>query len=548
MGAMLMENWKLISVKVLSLFSITLGSANILANESGANFSPRFSPSIVTDQVTIKFADSLGCPESFDTLISLLKSYLDSSQNLNSRSANLGRQAFDEQLNLNQRTQTQEKLWQLNSFLKQKWLPEFVAFQKLQASKNSTENLIEDYLAQPEHLTPALNRMRKILVDLDVAFASEGGRCEQTDNYEKHFAKLKRIQFEEQIFAKLKLPTNFRDIKMLGEITSLEVNASSHSLVKGAWNIFSQLYQNCSVLSRPTLSATLQLKGIKVTGRHSSGAGDKRELILKDGVPVAEFYANHPYLNDFATYFANEGRANSCVDWTKNAPIYDFGGKPAFRDEKLNLFVNSGSGTSVLGFDCSGFVMGAALVSGRRMIESKANAPTDLLLNYGASAMKSPTGRGLSCLSYFPIQNTAAGLSTLKAGDIMASNSHVIIIEEVGADPFGIKKLTSISQCNVETFQPTQFDIKIIHSSSHNNGVGLARHSAAGIQAETFLTALEELAIKTCKAYFDKSFQASSALASGIHLTRHRNIPSCLEAPLALSNTTCVDKCLFKDF
>lgn len=210
--------------------------------------------------------------------------------------------------------------------------------------------------------------------------------------------------------------------------------------VYGGLKTVAVAYQSCDAGDHTPLgSETDDIDGIEIVGQHSSGTGFKREI--KD---LKRFVASHPYLRSYKRPLP------SCHDILKSPPIYDYGGKPytSTANEKLiDLFKNAGSGSKELGIDCSAFVYSAYAVSGLKL-KRETSLKASLIKGVSSSMMADPQKNGLSCLDHARFTKD----TSLAAGDIIAIKGHVIMVEDVERDPFGIAAIDNVGDC---TFQET---------------------------------------------------------------------------------------------
>jgi hypothetical protein len=86
-----------------------------------------------------------------------------------------------------------------------------------------------------------------------------------------------------------------------------------------------------------------------------------------------------------------------------------------------------------------------------------------------------PQANGLTCFDYAKFTKA----QSLHPGDVLASHGHVILIESVGADPFGIASFTAESDCTAANMSVARFDFTILQSSNVKNGIGIDRIRAA---------------------------------------------------------------------
>jgi hypothetical protein len=384
-----------------------------------------------------------------------------------------------------------------------------------------------------ERLSLGISHLQKRAVDL-------GFTCADLTSLHQMNAEIK-ASFENE-YQRFQLPTP-KDAS--STMPPESQSALLDRIVRGAHNAFANLYQRCDVLSSAAVNGSLLIPGIVITGSHPAG-GKRRNITRKGGVPIPEFFAKHPYLKDYDAFYNEKGEALGCSKLHQNPPIYDFGGKANSTNGLMDHFSNSGSGTSVLGVDCSGFIVSAMISSGSRLKKNVALNPASLLSNTGASSLRSPQSNNLTCLSTYNIQKTNKTILTLQAGDILASTGHVVIVEWMGPDPFGISKLSSAQDCTSSKFDSKNFKIRILHSSPENNGIGIARHDLANFTNATYASAFEELAIKTCKATFQSGFVGVSTTASGVNAVRFTAASGCTESGKEFTRSNCVSQCHYK--
>lgn len=302
--------------------------------------------------------------------------------------------------------------------------------------------------------------------------------------------------------------------------------------VSGILRTFATAYQSCDVLSLPAMTAaTGSVQGITVVGEHPAG-GLKREISN-----VATVNSSHYYIG------TNRLAKNSCFEVRNSPMIYDFGGKPyttASNPNLLNMFRDGGSGTSVLGIDCSAFVFSALALAGLKLdYDPKKLMKADLVHGIASTAYKDPQANGMRCLD----KTTMAATKSILPGDIIAISGHVNIIDAIGADPFGLARAQSLSDCTSAKLSYTGFDFVIAQSSPSKGGIGINRYQARNYLAEsgTYRDGLTAYAVAACKAKFGGSGAVANASLSVI---RHRKTPECrAPAPLVSENQDCVDSC-----
>lgn len=285
-------------------------------------------------------------------------------------------------------------------------------------------------------------------------------------------------------------------------------------------------YQSCDILNlSPMNSDTPQVEGISVVGRHPNGNGNVRKITsLKDVIET------HYYIKD------QRPPSESCANLQKFPLIYDYGGKPASSPSlhsSLDFFQNSGSGSSELGTDCSGFVFTAYAAAGLKL---RSDQPLKALQVLGVSAgmLKEPQSNGLNCLS--------KKFGELIPGDLIASNGHVVMVDSVGTDPFGIAHYTKESECVMDSMNVSRFNFTISQSSPSKGAIGMNRMLAADYFATSpsMGSGLKDHAVTACLKKFGKRKSPSTSLIS---VVRHSGTLPCLSKPIPLTRQECLLSC-----
>ncbi|MBX2995738.1 MAG: hypothetical protein KF681_12985 [Bdellovibrionaceae bacterium] len=300
-------------------------------------------------------------------------------------------------------------------------------------------------------------------------------------------------------------------------------------VMSGALRVMTTAYQNCAGAELPAMTAsTPDTRGISVIGNHPDG-GLKREVSS-----VADLKKTH--------YYIKEGleRDASCFDVPNKPLIYDFGGKPyatTSEDSPIDLFKDAGTGTKVLGIDCSGYVFSAMAASGLRTAPGK-KLKASLVYGISSSMMMNPASNGLSCL--VPVTFTAG--SNIKSGDILAVNGHVVILDVTGSDPFGLARAKSASQCTTSVLTAAGYDFDVLQSSPVKGGIGLDRMRAKDYlpSSSKMLTTMQGYAVSACKVKFG---QAPGSAPSSGRVVRHKGTPECLDKPVSIARESCVQSC-----
>lgn len=302
--------------------------------------------------------------------------------------------------------------------------------------------------------------------------------------------------------------------------------------VYGIRRALASAYQSCDVLNLPAMtSATPSVSGITVLAEPHPAGGRKR------------VYGSLANINSSHYYIKGQRLAkNTCFE-VRNAPmIYDFGGKPGTSSSNakvLDFFRSAGTGTAVLGIDCSAFVFSSLAVAGLKMDpDPKKLLKADLVHGIGSRAFKEPQVNGLRCLAKIKV---SADVS-IKTGDVAAINGHVVMLDDVGADPFGLKKITSAAKCTAANLPSSDFDFVIAQSSPSKSGIGINRFQARDYlkESETYKEGLTRYAVAACKAKFGV---VTTVDTTDLSVTRHKKTPECKTEALVINKQECVDSC-----
>ncbi len=304
--------------------------------------------------------------------------------------------------------------------------------------------------------------------------------------------------------------------------------ASQPRVVYGALKTLNTAYQSCDASQVPALDkSTRDAVGISVVGRHPDGIGNKR-LITN----ASDLMKSHPYLKNYRK------PASSCYDITKNMPIYDYGGRPSTSTGTLNFWKNSGSGTEALGTDCSGYVGMSIATSGLR-VKKGTTMKAATVSGITSSMFTDPQKNGLTCFDTIALTATAG----MKPGDLIAKRGHIVIVESVGRDPFGIADIKTVSECKLSNMSVSRFDFTILQDSPEKGGIGIQRSKAADyLPNEAVMPdGLLEAAVTACKAKFGVSGTAKN---SKITISRHSGSSDCTNATeIKMDNEACVASC-----
>jgi hypothetical protein len=231
---------------------------------------------------------------------------------------------------------------------------------------------------------------------------------------------------------------------------------------------------------------------------------------------------------------------NSCAAVKNHPPIYDFGGKP-YTTSTLATTLNmqradGGSGSEVFGVDCSGFVFSSLVSAGLHIVDPGKDIKATMVLGTPAAAFKEPQSNHLGCMAKIAITST----QTLQPGDVIATTGHVIMVDTVGADPFGIAKAKTASDCSKLTYGG--FDFSVTQSSPSKGSIGINRYVAKDYLATsgTMASGLTAYAQALCRTKFGL---AASLNSPNMSVVRHKKTPECRMPEFTLTGQECVSAC-----
>lgn len=304
--------------------------------------------------------------------------------------------------------------------------------------------------------------------------------------------------------------------------------------VYGGLKTVSTIYQSCEAATRAPLGSDVaNVQGITVTGRHSSGTGNVRKI-----TNLKSFLSTQPYIGTSAY----KRPLPTCYDVQAVPSIYDYGGKPyasTANEKVLNLFKNGGTGSTDLGIDCSALVYTSYATVGLKFKKESALKAT-LVNGVSSTMLTEPQKNGLTCLDHAKF----VGKTNLQAGDIIAIKGHVVMVADVGADPFGIDSFTSVSQCKTSNISIGKFNFTIFQSSPEKGGIGVNRMKASYYlsPASTMGKGMIDHAVNACKAKFQTA--AITTKSTSASVVRHLGTAACADAsPVKLTQEECLSSC-----
>ncbi len=283
-------------------------------------------------------------------------------------------------------------------------------------------------------------------------------------------------------------------------------------------------YQTCKVLDlSPMDSHTPSVSGIRILPTPHPGGGRQREIANASLVAQTHYYVRE--------YQHRTG----CFDVKRSPLIYDFGGQPAVAENSLSYFSNSGTGTTALGVDCSAFVSTILSVGGRRYKESLVNKP--IYVRQSSAKFLNPESSGFNCLARVSLTQD----QTIATGDIIAISGHVVMIDQVATDPFGLNDISSPSQCS--GLKAENFRFAVVQSSPSKLGIGINRYWVKDYAKESssMRAAFERIGYFACLAKTKGIVQTPRE--SNFSLIRSRDSESCQSPKISLVGESCVAGC-----
>lgn len=329
-------------------------------------------------------------------------------------------------------------------------------------------------------------------------------------------------------FSKLRESIEIQNVKTCLPVQSRNSKFTSE-LSLGARKIMSIAYQSCEATKLSVLDRqSSNMQGVSIIGNHVDKVGKVRKISNLNQVQMT-----HPYLRI-------QNKEMGCFPVMNQPLIYDYGGKPSYQSasgNEINLFKNAGSGGAALGIDCSALVVASLGIEGLRLNPNEDMTARNTAAFGTATLIQSPDY--FSCLDYV---NIGAQQKPLIEGDIVTVPGHVVIVDEVGSDPFGVSGITSTNACNQLTIE--RFDFRIIHSSPAWGSVGISRVEARDYlkSASKMRAGLLKYAKNHCVAQIKN--QVIKPRYSDISVVRHKKTSECLGRELKISGQECVKSCL----
>jgi hypothetical protein len=398
-------------------------------------------------------------------------------------------------------------------------------------------------LREIQHEESSTDRVMEILTSLEMGDRSTESLADLQDRLQATLAEMKRVislidhgsSLEQDCPAKPEDRSQALEQATQSDARSLLGHwmRTRHGIVYGGLKSLVVSNQSCSAASlAPLTRHTPDVEGISIVGTHPNGIGSRRQI-----TNLQALLRTQPYLVD------SPKAAPGCFQVSRSPLIYDYGGKPAVTrnspSPSLDFFTDAGGGTSVLGLDCSGYVFAALATGGIRTTKGK---PLKAAHVFGVNAAKylNPQSSGLTCFDFA----TFTATSSLLPGDILASSGHVLIIESVGRDPFGIASFRRESDCRAQRIDPSKFDFTILQSAPIKGGIGINRIRGADyleIAGGSMTLALMDHAVNACLAKIRGT--SIKTRAQDASLVRHSGTDECRNTPIRLTHEECVSSC-----
>lgn len=288
----------------------------------------------------------------------------------------------------------------------------------------------------------------------------------------------------------------------------------------GALFTMATSYQSCNVLELPAMDESVA---------NTQGIGTHKKI---DRVGWGRKYENVDRIKQTHYYYRDQTYRSPCRDQSAKPLVYDYGGVPSIKSkDELDLFVNVGGGPA-LGIDCSAFVSTAVAAAGQLFKLGTKNK--SVYTRFVSRDYINPSVSGWSCYESVKVSDSGS----IEEGDIAAVKGHVVMIDEVGADPFGLDRISNINGCSSISYR--DFDFSVIQSSPSKGSIGINRYESRAYLPESgkMRVLFEGYAQSACKSKFDKKVRVPVTDAYGI--IRHKQTPECHAPRIRLVGESCI--------
>ena len=137
---------------------------------------------------------------------------------------------------------------------------------------------------------------------------------------------------------------------------------------------------------------------------------------------------------------------------------------------------------------------------------------------------------------------TVTPTGSIKSGDIVGVVGHVLAVDTLGADPFGLKEMRTASDCAKVDYR--KFDFVVSQSSPSKNAIGINKYEARFYLAESgkMQKAFVEMGRQACLAKFqNKNIKPASAEWGFV---RHKGTAECVAPRAVIEGEVCTKACL----
>lgn len=228
--------------------------------------------------------------------------------------------------------------------------------------------------------------------------------------------------------------------------------SAAFSPISGAKRLMNIFYQNCNAYkSRPyDFIKDGELKGFRT--QYNPKTNGKVSIKINRTDDQLLNYLKCP------TQSTNQHLSYLC----KNTPSYLWAGKGKVDQNKIDIFHNDSEVEEVAnhpGVDCSGFINLSFLLAGLKVdtnIEFL-NAPREI----SAKEFMRP----MNCFKNIAIENG----KKVHRGDVIAWSKHIVMIDTISNDPFGVNNIYSPEGCDLLKLNPNNAKMVLINSKGSND-------------------------------------------------------------------------------
>ncbi len=322
-----------------------------------------------------------------------------------------------------------------------------------------------------------------------------------------------------------------------------------NNLAEGARKVMGVMYQNCEAPHSEPLNpfkSESSVKGVTIGERINDKEPPAYATVITNAATMG---STHPYRTR-----SPSSQPEVCK--TKNAsnmPLYSFAGRPRFENNEvvMNQKGKIVGGKNNPGLDCSGFWLAA--MAGAGLSPSTTGYKHEQLLNH--SSFDARTISQLGDAAYSCFSNVQFGSDTgayLRSGDTIAASNeaHVMIVETVGPDPFGLKNKNKPEQCG--DIWLDKFDFTVLQSSPMFGRTGVSRVEAKHLFAKSPALGQKMLNIAYNACLSKTGAQANTqARDGGMAIIRHKGeTPECTlkdKDQVKFAGEACYEQCKEKN-